>query len=217
MIFNKISPPVITMGGLCLFEKSTGVSAPAFIEQLVSVGSHDPDAPLASDLVGTLISLIYFCCKDRVLSRKRVANLLRKRPDLIAQSLQDFLEDPLPSKSGEGKAVEGGPVDLPSALDMRAAWLAGGGTLSVFDGLKLWEHSRALKERQKRQKSALVDAAVAARMAHAKDTDFRKFVSGLLHGGRAKSPRELAQHLFNATAHMPKITQQQLAQMKGQA
>lgn len=217
MIFNKISPPVITMGGLCLFEISTGVSAPEFIEQLISFGSQNPDAPLAPSMVNSLTTLIHFCYGDPSKSRKRAANLLRKFPELVAQSLGDFLEDPLPPKSSGDRSFESSVAELPTALDMRAAWLANGGDLGVFNGLKLWEHSRVLKEQEKRQKSALVDAAVAARMAQAKEAGFKRFISEMTRGDRANGPREWAQHLFNATAHMPKVTQQELALMKGRA
>jgi hypothetical protein len=208
---------MIDMGGLCRFEIATRVSAPGFIEQLVRAGSESPDAPLASDVVEQLTVLIACCFGGARASRKRAVWLLKRSPDLVALALREFLEDPLPDQSSDLPSDDALAAELPSVLDMRAAWMASGGAPGVFDGLKLWEHSRILRQQEKRQRAALADAAIAARVAQAKEDHFRRFVSEMLGDGRAKAPREWVQHLFNATAHLPKVTQEELSLMKGRA
>jgi hypothetical protein len=216
-MFGKLTPPILNMGGLYQFEKAKHISAPGFIEELINAGSETPDAPLAPDVVDQLIALIAHCLGDGSGSRKRAARVLKKAPDLVAFALREFLEDPL-SSSSTGSAAETAPsAELPSVLDMRAAWLASGGEPATFDGLKLWEHSRILRQQEKRQRATLADAAIAARVAKSKDEHFKRFVSEMLGDGRAKTPRDWVQHLFNATAHLPKVTQEELSLMKGRA
>ncbi len=217
MVFRVISPPVINMGALCRFEKATGVSAPGFIEQLVQIGSENSDAPLAPALVETLTLLISHCFGGAGSSRKQAAKLLIRSPEMVAQALRLFLEDPLPPAVIAPRSAGAAAAELPTVLDMRASWLARGGELGVFDGLTLWEHSRILQHQEKRQRSALVDAAVAARVAQSKSEHFKRFISETLDNGRSKTSREWVQHLFNATAHLPKVTQEELSLMKGRA
>lgn len=208
---------MIDMGGLYQFERVTRISAPGFIEQLVHTGSESPDTPLAPDVVEKLTVLMACCFGCARASRKRAVRLLKRSPDLVAQALREFLEDPLPTHSSDSPSDDAPAAELPSVLDMRAAWLASGGEPYVFDGLKLWEHSRILRQQEKRQRAALADAAVAARVAGSKEDHFKRFVSEMLGDGRAKTPREWVQHLFNATAHLPKVTQEELSLMKGRA
>lgn len=216
-MFAKCMPPVVNMGGLYQFEKAVGVSAPEFIERLVGVGSENPDAALAPDVVENLTLLIAFCFDGAGVSKKSAVRLLKRSPDLVALALRGFLEDPLPLPVGASPTDAAASAELPSVLDMRAAWLAGGAAPDVFDALTLWEHSRILRQQEKRQRAALADAAVAARVAQSKDDQFRRFISEMHGTARAKTHREWVQHLFNATAHLPKVTQEQLSLMKGQA
>lgn len=217
MLFRKLSPPVIDMGGLYAFEIATGIPAPSFIEQLVDAGSQDPDAPLTPDLVETLTDLLAHCFGGAGTSRKQAQKVLKRSPEMVASALRLFLEDPFPMDSGDASADGAPAAELPSVLDMRAAWLDHGGEPSVFDGLRLWEHSRVLRHREKRLRAALVDAAVAARVAQSKDDQFKRFVSEMVGGGRAKTPREWAEHIFKATGHLPMVTQEELSLMKGRA
>lgn len=214
--FHRVSP-VIDMAGLTQFEMRCGVSAPGFIEHLVQAGSDQPDVPLGADDVATLSILIACCLPGVPRPQKYAKKLLFRSPDVVAQALRAFLEDPLPTKQTEGKTTPDQEVAPPSVLDMRASWLAGGRDPAVFDQLTLWEHSRILRQLDKQQRSDLVNAAIAARVSKAKDDQFRRFVSETLGDRQGKSPRDWVRHLFNATAHLPKMTQQELAHMKGQA
>lgn len=220
-VFKKCAPPIIDMGGLACFETACRIPAPTFIEQLIQAGTEHPKDPLGPDVVSRLVDLIAHCLGDCRASRRRAVRLVKKSPDLVALALRGFLEDPLPvqqsQRKSKVKSAQSDVADLPSVLDMRAAWLAAGGDLAVFERLTLWEHTRILQQQEHRQRVALADAAVAARVAQAKDDKFRKFVAEMQGTGRAMTPRDWVQHLFKATAHLPKVTQQELSMMKGRA
>lgn len=217
MVKLRRASPVIDMAGLARFEKRCGVSAPGFIEHLVQAGTEQPDAPLAAPDVEILAVLIASCLPGEIWALRRAKRLLRRAPARVATALRAFLEDPLPIKQAASEGHVDPDVAPPSVLDMRAAWLAGGRDPAVFDRLTLWEHSRILHHLDKQKRSDLVDAAVAARVSQAKDDQFRRFVSETLGTNRGKTSRDWVRHLFSATAHLPKMTQQELAQMKGQA
>lgn len=211
------TPPVINMGGLIQFEKKLRVSAPVLIDRVVRFGAERPDRPLPDPMLALLAELIAACMGGGRKARRRAQRLLTRYPDRAARALRDFLDDPLPTKVGKPSKGDRLDIELPSVLDMRTAWIAGGGNLYVFDRLTLWEHARLVREQEKLRKAALADAAIAARISQIQPQQFKKFIAELLDDGRAKTARDWAAHMFRSTSHMPKITQEQLAAMKGRA
>lgn len=216
-MLSKKALPVVNMGGLRHFEIACRTSAPAFIEVLIQLGSDHPERPLPAEMLGQLVELLTYCLGGDLTAKRRAIRLVKRQPDLVACALRGFLEDPLPAKRKSSSSGAADPVELPTVLDMRASWIAAGHAPDVFDGLTLWEHGRILQQQEIRQRAALADAAVAARISQAEDQKFRRFMGEMTGGGTAKTPREWAEHLFKATAHLPKLTQQDLASLKGQA
>ena len=216
MMFKRRAAPVIDMGGLYLFECSEGLSAPSLIEDVLQAAVSHPNEALPQNLTEALARLVSYCLGGRR-SLPRAFLLIDKAPDAVARALRQFLEDPLPQASVGAADGAGGASKMPSVLDMRSAWLASGGGPDIFDRLTLWEHSRILKERQKRQRAALLDAAVSARMGQADNKHFKRFVADLSADLDNRAPNAWVRSLFAASAHLPTVTQQDLASMKGTA
>lgn len=211
---KKPAPPVINMGGLYRFERAHATSGPALIDGIVRAASTNPDAPLPPDMSRLLVDLLAQCLGGTPRARRRAIFLIVRVPYAVSDALRQFLDDPLPAPvtDGGGRAARG---DIPSVLDMRAIWLSDGGDPAIFDSLTLWEHGRILKEREARKRAALADATLAARNAQAKPNDFKRFMKELSTTGKDQRPNAWVQGLFAATAHLPTVTQKDLAGMKG--
>lgn len=209
------APLTFCLGGLAKFEEASGVSAPGFIEHLVKFGSENPNDPLPPDSLQLLSEMVRHCSGSRWFTRGSPSRLLRRCPEKVAIALRAFLEDPLPQDVALPSKERSGEIDPPSILDMRAAWLADGGDPGEFNRMTLWEHARIVRAQRRNQRAALADAALAARVARAKDEHFRKFIDEMSRGPHARTQRDWAQHLFAASAGLPTFSQEELALMKG--
>jgi len=216
MAFLRQPAPVMTLGGLCQFEIAARVNAPALLDRILRLAADRPDAPIEAADMKALAQLIGVCLGGGRAGQRRGWWLLIRRRDAVSTMLRAFLEDPFPTLTKDTGGAPGAEPLAP-ALAMRAAWIARGADPSVFDGLSLWEHARVIRDLDKRQRLAMADAALAARMADAKPHAFHRFIGEMSTDPADRQPHAWVRSLFSATAHLPTMTQKELAQMKGTA
>ncbi|WP_147127815.1 hypothetical protein [Shimia ponticola] len=224
--FLRSGPPVLTMGGLCVFETATGKSAPAVLDALAAQATIAPDkplpAPLVADLAGLTASALKWSGVAAPRATRRAHRMLASRPEELAAMLTNFLADPIPSKphpAAKGSAnLNAQATGLPSALTLRADWIAAGFPAAAFEPLALWQHARIGQARQSAQISAMCDAAVAARAAQLDGKDFRHWLDEVTRAADAASGKpkpDLWQSLDATTAHLPRLSAEEFARMKG--
>lgn len=206
----------MTLGGLCRFEIAARVNAPALLDRILRLAADHPDAPIEAADMKALAQLIACCLGDEQRNQRRALWWLIRRRDAVSIMLRAFLEDPFPAPTKETGGAPGAEPLAP-ALAMRAAWIARGADPSVFDSLTLWEHARVIRDVEKRQRRAMADAATAARMADAKPHAFQRFIGEMMTDPADRQPHAWVRNLFSATAHLPTMTQKELAEMKGTA
>lgn len=216
MIWLRRPAPVMTLGGLCRFEIAARMNAPALLDRVLRLSAERPDAPIPGADIRALAQLIASCLGGRRRDHRRAWWVLIRRRAAVSEMLRAFLEDPLPARAQDKTGAA--PMEPPApAIAMRAAWIARGADPAVFDGLTLWEHGRVMRDLDQRQRRAMADAAVAARMAEAKPQQFKRFIGEMSADPADRRPHAWVRGLFAATAHLPTMTQQELEQMKGRA
>lgn len=203
------------MGGLYRFETRQGASAPELIEAIVSLSAQAPDAALPPDMMLALARLLASCMGGARHHDRQAMFLILRRPVEISQALGAFLRDPLGHEGGAEKAEGEGRAPLASVLDMRAAWLSRGAAPEVFDRLTLWEHGRVQREIRRKERNALAEVALAARMARADQASFRKFVRNVTRENRPSKPGAWVHAFLASAGGLHTITKAELAEMKG--